>query len=93
MNALQIFSYNETPVTFKNENGVVFISATEMAQQFGKMPKDYLKTKSAKELVSTLSARTNILPTDLVQVINGGQNYGAWKQIEVLKKSHRQFYK
>ena len=83
MNALQIFSYNETPVTFKNENGVVFLSATEMAQQFGKMPKDYLKTQSAKELVNTLSARTNVLPTDLVQVVNGGQNYGTWLQEDI----------
>jgi phage antirepressor YoqD-like protein len=83
MEALQIFSYNETPVTFKNENGVVFISATEMAQQFGKMPKDYLRTKSAQELIDAISGRTKCLPTEIVQVINGGQNYGTWMQEDI----------
>lgn len=83
MNALQIFSYNETPVTFKNENGVVFLSATEMAKQFGKMPKDYLKTQSASELIYTLSKRTNVPLTDLVKVSKGGLSEGTWMQEDI----------
>ena len=80
MEALQIFNYNETPVTFKNENGVIFLSATEMARQFGKMPKDYLKTQSANELINALSERTKCLSTDLLKVSKGGLNDGTWMQ-------------
>lgn len=83
MNALQIFSYNETPVTFKNENGVVFLSATEMAKQFGKTPKDYFRTKAAQDFMSAISARLKCLPTEIVQVVNGGQNYGTWLQEDI----------
>ncbi len=83
MNALQIFSYNETPVTFKNENGVVFLSATEMAQSFGKRPVDFLKNQSTKNFIDELSAVRNITPTELVKVINGGTEFGTWMQEDV----------
>jgi len=83
MEALQIFSYNEAPVTFKNENGVVFISATEMAQQFGKTPKDYLRTKSSQELLDALSNRLKCPLVDLVQVAKGGIGGGTWMQEDI----------
>lgn len=48
-----------------------------MFKPFGKYPKDYLKTDSAKAFIATLEADgTNILSgTELVQVIKGGQEH------------------
>ena len=83
MEALQIFSYNETPVTFKNENGVVFISATEMAQSFGKRPIDFLKTQSTDNFLNELSKVRKITLTDLVKVIHGGNENGTWMHEDV----------
>ena len=78
MNALQIFSYNETPVTFKNENGVVFISATEMAQSFGKRPAKWLELPSAKSFLLELEA---IRKSDRLVFSENG--IGTWMQEDV----------
>lgn len=62
------FLYNEMEVIFaknSNEDQEVFINATQMAKIFGKQPKDWLKTETAKRFISAISARTKILPTDL----------------------------
>lgn len=40
MNALQVFSYKGSNVTFSNENGM-WVNATEMAKPFGKKPIDW----------------------------------------------------
>ena len=43
--SVQIFNYNNSnPVSFYNG----MVNATEMANAFGKVPKDYLRKKSAK---------------------------------------------
>ena len=78
-NRPQIFNYRGNEITFLNGEGVM-VNATEMAKAFGKAPKDYLKTQSANDLIEAVSARTNVLPTDLVTVINGGANYGTWME-------------
>lgn len=76
---MKVFEYNGNEVSFDFGKGVM-INATQMAKAFGKAPKDYLKTQSAKDLIEAVSARTNVLPTDLVTVINGGTNYGTWME-------------
>lgn len=76
---MRVFEYNGNEVSFDFGQGVM-INATQMAKAFGKAPKDYLKTQSAKDLIKAVSARTNVLPTDLVTVINGGTNYGTWME-------------
>lgn len=78
-NEMRVFEYNGNEVSFDFGQGVM-INATQMAKAFGKAPKDYLKTQSAKDLIKAVSARTNVLPTDLVTVINGGTNYGTWME-------------
>lgn len=50
-----IFQYNGNPVTFKNENGIVYVNATEMARTFGKRPNDYLNLQSTRELIDELT--------------------------------------
>lgn len=49
-----------------------------MAKAFGKRPVDWLKTKAAKEFTGALSRVKNIVLTDLVKVVNGGNNNGTW---------------
>lgn len=85
MNALQIFSYNETPVTFKNENGVVFLSATEMAKQFGKRPIDYLKLPTTVSLLDAIVRKSHISNTQLVITKQGSSENGGgtWMQEDI----------
>lgn len=79
----EIFNYNGTNITFSLGNGDVMINATQMAKPFNKVPKDYLRIQSAKELVKALSARQNCLPTEIVKVVNGGKNFGTWMHEDI----------
>lgn len=56
MEALQIFNYNNSPVSFRDENGQVYINATEMAKPFGKRPAEYLRLPSTIEFMAALEA-------------------------------------
>lgn len=53
MNALQVFSYKGSSVTFSNENGM-WVNATEMAKPFDKFPYDWLQLQSSKDFLSAL---------------------------------------
>lgn len=78
-----IFNYKGNKITFQLGNGDVMLNATEMSRHFNKMPKDYLKTKNAKDLINAISSRTNVLLTDLVTVVKGGNNSGTWMHEDV----------
>lgn len=45
---IQLYSYNGKDISFELENKNVMINATEMAQIFGKLPKDFLKNEQTK---------------------------------------------
>ena len=79
----QIFNYNGNNITFQIGNGDIMVNATEMAKPFGKLSKDYLKNQSTKDFLEALSARRNVLPTDLVKVINGGSYFGTWMNEDI----------
>jgi len=80
---IQIFQYDGSPVSFKKSNRVM-VNATEMAKPFGKLPKDWLSNKSTKEFLSTLSAVRGIILTDLVEIIQGGNDkQGTWMHEDV----------
>lgn len=74
----QTFEYNGTPITFQLGNGDLLLNATQMAKPFGKRTPDWLSTKQARELISTLSAKTGIPVLELVSVNQGGNNPGTW---------------
>lgn len=77
------YDYEGNPVSFSTpDNGVVMMNATEMAKLFGKQPKDWLKTQSAKDFIQSLSEVKNILSTDLLKVIYG-DNGGTWMHEDV----------
>jgi phage antirepressor YoqD-like protein len=53
---VQTFNYkNINPVSFHKR----MVNATQMAKAFGKLPKDYLKTKSAKAYLSFLNSQSD----------------------------------
>lgn len=68
MNALQVFSYKGSNVTFSNENGM-WVNATEMAKPFDKFPYDWLRLQSSKDFLSALVSIRGLNYED------GGINY------------------
>lgn len=80
--AIQRFDYEGSPIAFSQGQSVM-VNATQMASKFGKLAKDWLKTRQTKEFLKSLSDRRKILTTDLVQVIKGGTNQGTWMHEDV----------
>lgn len=76
----QIFNYNGSDITMNKENGKIYVNATEMAKPFNKRTSDWLSTKQANELISSLSIVTGIPVTVLVSVNQGGTGQGTWMQ-------------
>lgn len=54
MGTPQIFNYDDANITFTDENGNVFVNATEMAKPFGKKPADWLRTNQTKDFLEAL---------------------------------------
>lgn len=77
---VSVFNYNGGNVTFKTEDGVVYVNATEMSKQFGKRPSKWLELPSAKEFLSTL--QTIRKSDSLVKTIEG-KNGGTWMHEDV----------
>ena len=63
------YDYQGNQISF-SINGKVMVNATQMAKPFGKLAKDWLKTKQAKEFLEVLleSKRTKILLNDYQEV-------------------------
>lgn len=74
----KVFSYDNSNVTFKTENGIVYVNATEMSKLFNKQPVHWLSNQSSKEFVEELSKLRNLSLADLVVVTRGGNNAGTW---------------
>lgn len=72
----KVFNYNGVNVTFKTEDGMVYINATEMAKAFDKRPIDYLRLQSTNELISSVVRFTHIGDNQLVIRIKGGSEGG-----------------
>ena len=70
--AVQVFQYEQAPVSFRRADGRLMVNATQMANGFGKAPKDWLRTEGSKEFIAMLSADRQICPSQLVQVVKGG---------------------
>jgi len=83
MHELTKFDYNGNGVTFQFENSGVMANATEMAKVFSKNPKDFLRTKQAKEFMGSLSAVRHISLTELTCIKQGGDIQGTWMHEDV----------
>lgn len=77
--SLEIFNYNGTNITFDLQNGDVMVNLTEVAKAFPeKNLSQIVNSKEIKEYIEELSAIQNYIPSDLLIVVNGGNNYGTW---------------
>ena len=76
------YDYNGTEITFQHGANVM-VNATEMAKPFDKQPYNWLRTQQTQEFIKELSATRKCVPTDLVLVRNGGDNYGTWMHEDV----------
>lgn len=83
MEVMSIFSYNGSKVTFRSENELLYINATEMAKPFGKQVKDWKRLKSTEQFVASLSAKRQISLLGLFIVNQGGANPGTWMHEDV----------
>lgn len=79
----QLFNYNGNNVSFRKANDNVYVNATEMAKPFGKLPSGWTRSQQSQDFISSLSAMRNCIPTDLVKVKNGGDNFGTWMHEDV----------
>ena len=83
-NLNQIFRYEGSSITFQKGDSIM-VNATEMAKQFGRTPKDWLRTEYTQAVIRTLSAVRQISPTELVKVVQGGAPnlQGTWMHEDV----------
>ena len=85
---IQIFNYNGSDITMKNENGIVYVNLTEIAKAF---PEKNLSTivnsQEISDYVRELSEIKNISSLDLLQVTKGnfsdGREQGTWAHQQV----------
>lgn len=85
MEDLQVVKvYEGNAISFSKGKNVM-VNATEMAKPFGKTTKDWLRTNSSHEFISSLSGVRHICPTELVKVVQGGspEQQGTWMHEDV----------
>ena len=73
-----IFSYNGNDITFKTENGITYVNATEMAKPFKKRPNDYLSLSSVNELINAITRKYGNADFQPVTIIRGTVSPGTW---------------
>jgi len=78
------YKFNNSFVTFINNDGKVMANATEMAKSFGKTPKDWLRTEQSDTLIHAIASGQKCLVADIVRVVNGGNNPGTWMQEDAM---------
>lgn len=83
MEQIQIFQYNENPVSFQMGLENRMLNATQMAKSFGKRPVDFLKLDQTKEFLAEFSKVKKITLADLVIVKKGGNDSGTWMHEDI----------
>lgn len=78
-----IEKYEGYPIAFEKKDGKMMVNATQMAKAFGKKPSDWLRTEQANRIINAVSASQKCEPTNLVVVVNGGDDYGTWMHEDV----------
>lgn len=76
MENLQIFNYNDTPVSFQMGESDLMINATQMAKPFGKQVYDYLRLPSTNELIKAIARKSRISENQLVTKRQGSPSSG-----------------
>lgn len=74
---IQIFNYNDNPVSFYKKGNTAFMNASDMARPFGKKPNHWLRTNPTKEFISALCELRRSNSDELIKVVHGN-NGGTW---------------
>ena len=78
MENVQIFKYNENPISFQMGEHKM-INATQMAKNFDKRVQHFLSTAQTQELMGAISQSRNLGFEDLVIIRKGGRgSAGTW---------------
>ncbi|MGJ1499659.1 phage antirepressor KilAC domain-containing protein [Sphingobacterium spiritivorum] len=81
MNQLtKLFSYNGNEVTFRTNEGVAYVNATQMAKSFGKRPSKWIELPTTESFLSELEAVRKSDRSTLIKSING---VGTWMHEDV----------
>lgn len=83
MEQVQIFQYNENPISFQMGAENRMVNATQMAKSFGKRPVDFLKLEQTRAFLSEFSKVKKITLADLVRVKKGGNTSGTWMHEDI----------
>ena len=75
--SLQVYNYQNSPICFSLD-GEVMVNATQMAKPFGKLPANFLQTQQTKDFITALSNHYCNYNTEVLQIVNGGNNPGTW---------------
>lgn len=75
-NLTKLFDYNGSKITFRNDAGVAYINATQMAKPFGKRPNDYLVLPTTKILLEAITRKSCISNIQLVNIKRGSSATG-----------------
>lgn len=78
MEKIQEFTFGGQPIHFQKENRDIMINAAEMGRQFGKSPKDFLRTETTKNFINELSQKENLPLGKIINVVYGGEHNGTW---------------
>ena len=84
MAGVQVYTFQEQPISFKRAEGRLMVNASQMGRQFGKKPKDWLRTASSQEFIMLANDRQKCL-SELVVVVKGGnvKQQGTWMHEDV----------
>lgn len=82
MKNLQIFNYENNPISFQIGTEDLMVNATQMAKPFRKKASDFLKSAQIQEFLRQLSELRKIDSSDLVKVIYGNDG-GTWMHEDV----------
>lgn len=79
-NAIETIAVDGKELAIERQSGNVWVNLTQMAKPFGKLPKDWLRSKEAQEYLKAISVRRKCLTADLLIVRQGGapEEQGTW---------------
>jgi hypothetical protein len=82
---IKVFEYLGEGITFRDIKGNLMVNATQMAKKFDCKPVDWLKTQPAIDFIACVSAEVNIITSELVKTVKGGnpELQGTWMHEDV----------
>lgn len=79
-NVIETIVIDGKEMAIERRSDNVWVNMTQMARPFGKLPKDWLRTKEAQGYLQAISVRRKCLTGDLVIIRQGGtpETQGTW---------------